>query len=291
MSTVLQLLFSGMANGCVYGLVALGFVLIYKATGVMSFMQGDLLMLGGFCALALNLVLGWPWALAGLCAVLVMALGGALIERGLLRASLGQGHLSAVLLTFGIGLALRGAVSLVPEAANAAHLLALPFAGQVWRLGELVLSAEHLMVILVTALLALGLHLFFRRTRAGRALRASAEDPRMATLMGVSVAQMHTLAWALGAALAAAAGLLLAPLTFVHLGMGAIALKAFPAAVLGGLTSLPGALLGGLFLGISEALAGAFLPEGGKALVPHVLLLLVLLCFPAGLAAGWRGRV
>ena len=117
------------------------------------------------------------------------------------------------------------------------------------------------------------------------ALRACSEDARVAALMGVPVARMHTLAWALGAALAAFAGLLLAPVTFVHLNMGFIALKAFPAAVLGGLTSLPGALAAGVLLGVVEALAGLALPEGVKDVVPYALLMGALLLFPQGLGA------
>ena len=114
----------------------------------------------------------------------------------------------------------------------------------------------------------------------------------MTSAMGVPVARMHTLAWTLGAALAAIAGLLLAPVTFVHLNMGLIALKAFPAAVLGGLTSLPGALVAGIFLGVAEALAGLVLPEGAKDVVPYLLLMLALLLFPHGLGGGGgtRGR-
>jgi branched-chain amino acid transport system permease protein len=112
----------------------------------------------------------------------------------------------------------------------------------------------------------------------------------MAALMGVPVARMHTLAWALGAGLAALAGLLLAPITFIHLNMGLVALKAFPAAVLGGLTSLPGALAAGVFLGVAEALAGLVLPEGVKDVVPYVLLMFALLLFPGGLGAGVRGE-
>jgi branched-chain amino acid transport system permease protein len=108
--------------------------------------------------------------------------------------------------------------------------------------------------------------------------------------MGVPVARMHTLAWALGAALAAFAGLLLAPVTFVHLNMGFIALKAFPAAVLGGLTSLPGALVAGVLLGVVEALAGLALPEGVKDVVPYALLMGALLLFPQGLGARRAGR-
>lgn len=285
MLAFLQVLTSGVATGCVYGLVALSFVLIYKATATVSFMQGELLMVGAFAALALH-AFGLPFAAAAVAAVLAVALLGAGLERLALRRALGQPHLVAVLLTFGLGLMLRGAVASVPAATH--EMYRLSWADSAVTFGPVVLAASHLLVIAATALLALLLAAFFRFTRAGLALRACAEDARVAALMGVPVAAMHTLAWALGAGLAAVAGLLLAPVTFVHLNMGLVALKAFPAAVLGGLVSLPGALAGGVFLGVVEALAGLVLPEGAKDVVPYALLMLALLLFPDGLAAGRR---
>ncbi|MFT3760018.1 branched-chain amino acid ABC transporter permease [Thauera sp.] len=287
MLAFLQVLSSGIAIGCVYGLVALSFVLIFKATQTVSFMQGDLLMLGGFAGLALHLAAGWPLALSAFAAVIAVGLLGAGLERAVLRRTIGQPHLVAVLLTFGLGMMMRGGVASVPAAAQ--DMYRLPFAADSVTLGPLVLAASHVWVIGATVVLALLLAAFFRHTRAGLALRACAEDARSAALMGVPVAQMHTLAWALGAGLAAVAGLLLAPVTFVHLNMGFIALKAFPAAVLGGLTSLPGALAGGVFLGVAEALAGLVLPEGAKDVVPYVLLMAALLLFPQGLAGGRGG--
>jgi len=287
---LVQVLSSGVAIGCVYGLVALSFVLIYKATATVSFMQGELLMVGAFAVLALHRAAGWPLVLAGVGGVAGLAAFGAVLERTVLRRALGQPHLTALLLTFGLGLMLRGAVGSVPAATHSMHRLPLPFAGGTLRVGGVVLAAEHVAVVAATAVLALGLTLFFRHSRAGLALRACSENAPVAALMGVSVAGMHTLAWALGAGLAAVAGLLLAPITFVHPNMGLVALKAFPAAVLGGMTSLPGALAGGLFLGVVEALAGLALPEGVKDIVPYALLMLALLLFPDGLAAGTRGR-
>ncbi len=193
-----------------------------------------------------------------------------------------------MLLTFGLGMMLRGGVTSVPAASH--DIYRLPFADSVLQIGALALSLSHVLVIVATVVLAGVLAIFFRYTRAGLALRACSENARVAALMGVPVASMHTLAWALGAGLAAVAGLLLAPITFIHLNMGLIALKAFPAAVLGGLTSLPGALVGGVFLGVAESLAGLVLPEGVKDVVPYVLLMLALLLFPDGMAAGWRRR-
>lgn len=288
MLSLIQVLTSGIAIGCVYGLVALSFVLIYKATETVSFMQGELLMVGAFAAVALNTGAGWPLWLAAVVAVAGLALLGAVLERFALRRAIGQSHLVAVLLTFGLGMMLRGGVTSVPAASH--DIYRLPFADSVLQIGALALSLSHVLVIVATVVLAGVLAVFFRYTRAGLALRACSENARVAALMGVPVASMHTLAWALGAALAAVAGLLLAPITFIHLNMGLIALKAFPAAVLGGLTSLPGALVGGVFLGVAESLAGLVLPEGVKDVVPYVLLMLALLLFPDGLAAGWRRR-
>jgi len=289
MLTFIQVLVSGVAMGCVYGLVALSFVLIYKAADTVSFMQGELLMVGAFAVVALQAA-GWPLAVALIGGVAGAALLGAVLERTVLRHTLGQpamgqSHLGAVLLTFGLGLMLRGGVTAVPAASHGMFALPLPWADGVVRLGPLSLPGGQLLVMAVTALAAAALSLFFRYSRSGLALRACAEDARSAALMGVPVARMHTLAWALGAALAALAGVLLAPITFVHLNMGFIALKAFPAAVLGGLTSLPGALAGGVFLGVVEALAGLVLPEGTKDVVPYLLLLAALLLFPAGFGA------
>ncbi|TVO68424.1 branched-chain amino acid ABC transporter permease [Denitromonas ohlonensis] len=283
---ILQILLSGIATGCIYGLVALSFVLVYKATEAVSFMQGELLMVGAFAAVALTAAAGWPAWLAVAVAVAGMALAGALVERLALRRAMGQPHLTAVLLTFGLGLMLRGGVTTVPAATHSAHQLALPgLSGQV-QLGSLTVSFAHLGVIAATVLTCAALAAFFRLSRAGLALRACSENPRIAAMMGVSTSGMHTLAWALGAALAALAGILMAPVTFVHPAMGVVALKAFPAAVIGGMHSLPGALAGGVFIGVAEALAGRYLPEGANHVTAYVLMLLALLCFPRGLFAG-----
>jgi len=283
---MLQILLSGVATGCIYGLVALSFVLVYKATEAVSFMQGELLMVGAFAAVALTAAAAWPVWLAVLVAVLGMALAGALVERLALRRAMGQPHLTAVLLTFGLGLMLRGGVTTVPAATHSAHQLPLPGLAGHLALGGVTVSLAHVGVIAATVLSCAALAAFFHFTRAGLALRACSENPRIASMMGVSTTGMHTLAWALGAALAALAGVLMAPVTFVHPGMGVVALKAFPAAVIGGMHSLPGALAGGVFIGVAEALAGRYLPEGANHVTAYVLMLVALLCFPRGLLAG-----
>jgi branched-chain amino acid transport system permease protein len=283
--SLLQILLSGIAAGCVYALVALSFVLIYKSTDAVSFMQGELMMSGAFAALAAGTFLALPWWLAVAFALGVTALAGAGIERLVIRRAAGQAHMAVVMLTLGLGMMLRGLVGMVPAWSSQTHALPLPVTG-VWRAGGLAVSVEQLAVAGLTTAFCLGFWLFYRHTRTGLALRACAENASAAALMGVAVPRMHTLVWALAAAMAAFAGILLAPITFVHAGMGLIALKSFAAAVLGGMASLPGTLAGGLLVGVVEAAAGYALPEGFKEAAVWLLLLAVMFWRPGGLAAG-----
>lgn len=282
MDTNFALIVAGSAAGCVYALVALGFVLIWKATEVVNFAHGELLMLGGFAGLGL-VALGWPWPLALAGAAASCALFGLLAERAVLRPLLGQPHIPIVMTTLGLGFMLKGAVTMLPGVGAETHALPTPFAGQVVTLAGTPVAADHLLVIAVTLALGLALFGFFRATRLGMALRATAQNPRGAQLVGISRARMHGLVWGLAAGLAAVAGVLLAPVTFVHAQMGLIGLKALPAAVIGGFGSVPGAVAGGLLLGLVEAFAGFYAPEGIKDVAAHILVLAVLLLRPAGL--------
>lgn len=280
---VLQIIVAGIAQGCVYGLIALGFVLIYKATETVNFAQGDLMMLGSFAGLACMSVLGWPFWLAAIAAVVSMALLGMLVERAVIRPVLGQPQFSIVMLTFGLGYIARGAVTMVPGIGTDTHALPVPYKGQSLNLGAVVLSGEQLVIIGATALLCTGLWLLFRFTRVGVAMQASSQNQLAACYMGIPVQRLNGLVWALAAGAATVAGLLLAPLTFVHANMGFIGLKAFPAAIVGGFGSLPGAIVGGLIIGLAESLSGFYLPEGVKDVVPYVVVLLMLAIKPTGL--------
>jgi branched-chain amino acid transport system permease protein len=280
---ILQLVISGIAQGCIYGLIALGFVLIYKATETVSFAQGELMMLGGFCALSLTTVLHWPFWLAALGTVLVMALFGLVLERAVIRPILGQPAFSIVMLTIGIGYVARGAITMVPNIGTDTHVLPVPYKGEVLNAGALVFDAEQMVVIAATAVLCAALFALFRYTRIGIAMQASSQNQLAAYYMGIPVQRLNGLAWALAAGVAAIAGLLLAPITFVHANMGLIGLKAFPAAVVGGFGSLPGAIVGGLVIGIVESLSGFFLPEGFKDIAAYVVVLLMLMVKPNGL--------
>ncbi len=279
----LQLLISGVAQGCIYGLLALGFVLIYKATEYVNFAQGEMMMLGAFVGMTLCVYLHIPFWIAFVAAIAVMAVFGMLMERVVLRPLLGQPAFAVVMATVGVGYLARGIVTMIPSWGTDTHALPVPYKDQVLRYGGLVMSMEHLVIIVVTALLMALLFGFFRYSKIGIAMKATSQNQLAAFCMGIPVRRINMLVWGLSAAVATCAGLLLAPLTFVHSNMGYVGLKAFPAAVIGGFGSIPGALVGGLVIGIVELLAGFYLPEGFRDVAAYVVVLLMLTIKPTGL--------
>jgi branched-chain amino acid transport system permease protein len=280
---MLQILISGVAAGCIYGLIALGFVLIYKATETVSFAQGDLMMVGGFVALlALN---SWslPLWLALPLTVISLGLVGWLLERVTIRPVLGQPAFAIVMLTLGIGYLVRGLITMLPGVGTDTHALKLPYAGEALPIAGAVLAVEQLVVIAATLLLCGLLFALFRFTKVGVAMQAASQNQLAAYYMGIPVRRLNGYIWALAAGVAGLAAVLLAPITFVHANMGLIGLKAFPAAVVGGFGSLPGAIVGGVIIGVVEALAGFYLPEGVKDISAYVLVLVMLWVMPHGL--------
>ncbi|MET0312040.1 MAG: branched-chain amino acid ABC transporter permease [Burkholderiaceae bacterium] len=278
-----QLVISGISQGCIYGLIALGFVLIYKATETVSFAQGELMMLGAFCGLACMTMLGFPFWLAVISAIAAMALFGIFLERLVIRPILGQPAFSIVMLTIGIGYVARGLVTMIPGIGTETHTLPVPYKDMIWNVGPLVLNVEQMMVIASTAVLCALLFTVFRYSKVGIAMQASSQNQLAAYYMGIPVKRLNGLVWGLAAAVAAVAGLLLAPITFVHANMGFIGLKAFPAAVVGGFGSLPGAIVGGLIIGIVESLSGFYLPDGFKDTAAYIVVLVMLMVKPNGL--------
>ncbi len=280
---LLQLSVAGVAQGCVYALVALGFVLIYKATETVNFAQGDLMMLGAFFALTASTMMGWPYWATILFAVASMAVVGMLLERVVLRPVLGQPAFTVVMITIGVGYVLRGVVTMIPAWGTDTYTLQTPFSEGVVKVGELIFAVQQLAVIGMTSALCLVLYVFFRYTKLGVAMQATSQNQLAAAYMGIPVRRVNMLVWGLSAGVAAFAGILLAPATFVHSNMGFIGLKAFPAAVVGGFGSVPGAIVGGLIIGMVEALAGFYLPEGFKDVAAYVVVLVVLLIRPSGI--------
>jgi branched-chain amino acid transport system permease protein len=272
---------NGVAVGCIYGLVALGFVLIYKATELVNFAQGDLLMLGAFVCYMAVVWWGLDYWLAFLIAVVTIAAFGALLDVIVLRRVIGQPQFAVVMLTIGLGSIFRTFASVTWG--SEIYTLPTPFGG-VWQLGGITISHQYLSIIVGTLVLCGALYAFFNFTRIGVAMQATSQNQLAAYYMGIPVKRIFSLIWAISAGVATAAGVLLAPVTLIDINMGlAVALKAFAAAVLGGFGSIPGALLGGIIIGLIELFSGATLPDGFKDTMPYIVLLVVLAVRPQGL--------
>jgi branched-chain amino acid transport system permease protein len=228
-------------------------------------------------------MMGFPFWVAVLSAIVAMALFGLLLETLVIRPILGQPAFSIVMLTIGIGYVARGLITMIPAIGTETHTLPVPYKDQVWNAGGLVLNVEQMVVIAATALLCTLLFAVFRYSKVGIAMQAASQNQLAAYYMGIPVKRLNSLVWGLASAVAAVAGLLLAPITFVHANMGFIGLKAFPAAVVGGFGSLPGAIVGGLIIGVVESLSGFYLPEGFKDIAAYIVVLVMLVVLPNGI--------
>ncbi len=275
------MLLNGLASGCIYGLVALGFVLIYKATEMVNFAQGDLMMLGAFVAFAVIEGMGYNYWIAFVVAVLFMAVFGYVLDALILRQVIGQPQFAIVMLTIGLGFMFRAAASMIWGTETRAF--ETPFTGGVTRVGDLVIANVNVSIIVGTAILCALLFGFFRYTRMGVAMQAASQNQLAAYYMGIPVKMIFSLIWAISAAVAAVAGLLLAPVALIDVTMGLLGLKAFAAAVLGGFGSIPGAVIGGLVIGVIEQFSGVYLEEGLKDVAAYIVILLVLFLRPQGL--------
>ena len=266
MDVFAELTLAGLANGMIYALIAIGFIIIYKATDVINFAQGPLLLLGAYLGYAF-LSLGLPvWLGIGL-ALGVAALVGVAIARFALRPLIGEPVISMIMATVALSSILHALIQAI------------------WgvRPRNFPLNVDRPVVIGVAAVSLVALGWFFRRSREGLAMRAVADDQQAAMSVGVSLPRTLSIAWALASAAAALGGILLAGLVGVSQDITAIGLRVFPVVILGGLDSIVGAVIGGALIGLVEAYAGGYVGMGVQTLVPYALLLVVLIVRPYGL--------
>ena len=280
---VLQLLVSGISQGCVYGLIALGFVLIYKATEMVNFAQGDMMMMGAFFAYTFINLLGWPFLIGILAAIVCMVILSIVVERVLIRPMIGEPLFAVLMLTIGLGFILRAVAGAVWGSETRA--LDTPYAGQILTFGELIIGYENIVIVGGTIALCGALYIFFKFTRLGMAMQAASQNQVAAYYVGIPVKYVYSLVWAMSAVVATCAGILTAPVSLIDPLIGFVGIKAFAAAIVGGFGSLPGAILGGLLIGIVEQFVGLYLPPGFAETSAYVLLLVVLMIRPEGLFA------
>jgi branched-chain amino acid transport system permease protein len=285
-----QLILSGLSNGCVYGLIALGFVLIYKATEAVNFAQGDMMMIGAFIALGLSDAhyLGLPFWISIPLTLAIMGALGYLLDYALIRRMFGQSQVAVVILTIALGFVLRFVAGAIWG--HEPQSLTTPLVGRQISFAGLVLGLDELAVIIVTLILTAVLYLFFSATRIGVAMQAASQNQLAAYYVGVPVRRLNSLVWALAGVLAAIAGILFATKGAIDPSTGLLGIKAFAAAVIGGFGSLPGALMGGLLVGMIEPFASYYAAAGISQIAPYALMLLVLIFRPHGLFAQVYGK-
>ena len=276
-----QAVVSGLEAGVLYALPALAFILIYRASDVMNFAQGEMAMFSTFVALAI-LNQGLPLPVAFLGAILFGALLGIVTERFFLRPIESAPHFSKVILTLGIAIVLLAAAGFV--FGYDTYPFPSPVRGQPIRFAGVVFGPSTLLTLGVAVAVMAGIYFFFKCTMSGIAMRAIAENATAAQLMGVKMGTILSLTWAVSCMIGAVAGLLIAPKNFVNVAfMFDYLIKAFAAAVLGGFTSLPGVVVGGLLVGVLENLVGLYVAVEWKTAFAFSLIVIVLAVKPTGL--------
>lgn len=285
-SEFLQYLFSGVTIGATYALVGVGFAIIYNASHVINFAQGEFVMIGGMATVFL-LGLGVPMPLAILCAVMIAVVAGLALEKFAVEPARNAGVVTLIIITIGASIFMRG----LAQVFWGKEFFAMrPFSGDVpIVVGGATILPQSLWVLGVTLIIVIVLAWFFKRTLLGKAIVATACNADAAKLMGINTRFILFFSFGLSALLGAVAGVIIAPITLTSYDVGImLGLKGFVGAVLGGLGSAAGAIVGGLLLGIAEAMAAGYISSDYKDAVPFVLILLVLFFMPSGLF-GVRG--
>ena len=280
MTQFIQLTVYGLANGAILALAALGFVLIYKATNVINFAQGEFLLVGAYAFYSAFVLLQLPAIVAVVVGVIVAAALAAAIERLLLRPLIGQDPIAVIMVTIGLSAVLKAVVQIVYGTTPREMPKLLP-RGSVEILGAVVPSDRLVAIVIAGAVLA-GFGAFFRWSRHGVAMRAVADDPQAALAQGISVTRISALAWAMAAASALAGGVLIGDVAEVSQNLAGFGLIVFPVVILGGLDSVPGTIVGGAVIGLVSQYADALSP-GASAVAPYIVLVIILLVRPYGL--------
>jgi branched-chain amino acid transport system permease protein len=284
MTEIIQVLVYGIAVGSVYGLVALGFVLVFKTCGAFNLAQGEVLMVMAFLCYTFSDVLQLPFYLAILLTIGVAVLFGYVLERLILRPMIGQPIIGMLMITLGLAILLKA----LEQFGWSYHSFRYP---QWLPTGELslagvVLSWDYVSSLVIVAVLLGAFALFFKKARYALAMRAVGMSQIVSQAMGIKISSMYGLAWALALAVAAIGGIMLGTLTAVSSALSGIGLYVIPAIIIGGLTSIPGSIVGGLIIGIAEKYAqmylGVALP-GVAPVVPYILAMIILYVMPTGL--------
>jgi branched-chain amino acid transport system permease protein len=279
--TFIQLTITGVANGAILALAAIGFVIIFKATGVINFAQGYFLLLGGYLVWAGIVNFNLPWVFSVIVAIVIAVLVGLTTERFVLRPLVGENVISVIMVTIGLAFVLQGVVQFIWGTEPRPMPAFIP-RGAVDVLGAPV-SVNRIWAVVVAGAVLAALSLFFQRSRHGIAMRAVADDQQAAMVVGISIRRVFALAWALAAASAVLAGVIVANLFGVSGEVAVFGLLVFPVVILGGLDSVPGAMVAGVVIGLLVSYTAGYIGGGLQQVIPFVVLVLILLFRPYGL--------
>lgn len=278
----MQVLFSGLALGSIYALVALGFVLIIRATNVVNFAQGDFAMLGAYAMVTFFTLLHLPYWIALILALVAMAVIGMIFNYGVYYPLRNRSFLPVLISTLGASIFLQNSVLAIygPQPKPLDKLINV----QGFQVGGVFLDSQYLVIVVVTVIAVAFQYFFFEHTLLGKKLQATSQDKDMARLLGIPVAWMIAITFIYSAILGGLAGILVAPVLFVSIGMGStIALKAFAATIIGGFGDVKGAIAGGILLGVAESFAAAYISVPYKDAFAFLLLFIFLLFRPQGI--------
>ena len=278
---LIQVLLSGIALGSIYGLVALGFAVIFKATDVFNFAQGMLVAFGAYFAVTTINLLGLPFPVAVLAIIAASAALGVIIHVVFIQPLSGRPMLAVIMLTIALSIVMRSLIEILYGLQS--RTLITPIPNGIFLVGEIRISQLHLVAASVSWLCMAAFFAFFKFTPIGLLMRATADGYHAALVSGINVKVMNRLAWAIGASLAAVGGLFLGQLQIVSTELEHIGLLALPAVVIGGMQSIPGAIVGGLLVGLIEQLAATYISPKSIDIVVYGLLLLILMVRPWGL--------
>ncbi len=285
---ILQATLSGIVMGCVYALIALSLVIIYKSTDVVNFAAGEFVMIAGYLGLLLLDHFGLNYPLMVVLTVTLMFAFGALFERTALNKIVGFKYAAEaalvpmVVATIGLSFMLKGAVRVIPSTEEVLRLPPL-FSGPPVFFANIVLQRQDIGIVIVAVLVMIALTLGFNFTAIGKALRATSQNPRAAALIGIPVKRMRMMAWGLASGLAGISGILLSPKLLMTPDMGNVVMLGIAASIVGGFTSLVGCVIGGIVLGVVQNLIGIFVSPQAIAVTPFFIIMLVLVMRPNGL--------
>ncbi|MEI9475946.1 MAG: branched-chain amino acid ABC transporter permease [Deltaproteobacteria bacterium] len=287
---ILEIFLNGLSTGAIYALLAMGFVLIFKSTGILNFAQGELAMIGAFLCFTCVMLLNIPYFAGCLLSIALGALLGAVIDALFFRRMIGKPMFSTIMVTVGLAGILSSIAGFIWG--HDVYSIRSPFTDKTLAIGGMIFSQGAFWTVAASILLFAVFLIFFNRSLLGVAMRGTAEDPDTASLMGINVNKIHMVAWAIGSVVAAVSGIFLAEQSFVRISMSHTGIQAMAAAILGGMDSIRGAILGGAVLGIVEGFAANYISgmEIGnfhfgdvKEVAAFVIMIVILMIRPRGI--------